>query len=258
LLAIAESYVEHVTEGETMLSAILLHFEDVFSGRRFFAMRNVVGRGPFLAKYDLKGCNDDKTIELFGTKLSAGRALLWSASQWCSSLDSAELAAYSAGKWAAARADLVVTAPQRSEILRRMRRDTAWLAQHRLMDYSLMVGVKTGKPGFAGGAVLGRLPLTRQCSDGSEVVLCVGVIDFLQRWNIKKAAARALKFLECNKATIPPDAYGRRFFTHFEERFVLANVPEPALLGRVGSPAKLAEVEEVHPKDAQRVRMQKA
>merc|ERR1719440_2653027 len=88
------------------------------------------------------------------------------------------------------------------------------------MDYSLLVGVKTGAPGFAAGAHAGQLPLVRSCEDGSEVAVCIGIIDFLQGWNLKKIAARAMKCLECNKATIPPAAYARRFCEYFEERFV--------------------------------------
>lgn len=234
LLSIAQSYFEHVRTGDSLLSAILLHFEDSATGRRFFVMRNVVGNGPFLAKYDLKGCNDDRTLELFGHKLCPSRVLLWSAAHWCGPLSGGggDWALYSSGKWAAARADLVVTEKQREEVIRRMRRDTAWLTGHQLMDYSLMVGVKTGKPGFAPEGRLGQVSLPRACSDGSEVAVCIGIIDFLQRWNMKKIAARAIKFLECNKATVPPGTYARRFCNHFEERFVptraLEELREPA------------------------------
>uniref|UniRef100_A0A6T0XCU5 PIPK domain-containing protein n=1 Tax=Alexandrium monilatum TaxID=311494 RepID=A0A6T0XCU5_9DINO len=254
LLEIAQSYAQHVTTGPTLLSAILLHFEDSESGRRFFAMRNAVGSGPFLAMYDLKGCNDDKTLELFGHKIVTVPMLLRSAGQICGQLEAAEWYAYNTGKWAAARADLVVTEAQRQEVVRLMRRDTAWLAQHRLMDYSLLVGMKTGKPGFAPTARLGQLALTRPCSDGSEVAVCVGIIDFLQRWNFKKVAARAVKCFECNKATIPPDAYARRFCLHFEERFVAAKAVEELLPARrrkeVGSPVKVLGVEEPEEKAA--------
>uniref|UniRef100_A0A7S1WCS2 PIPK domain-containing protein n=1 Tax=Alexandrium catenella TaxID=2925 RepID=A0A7S1WCS2_ALECA len=90
-----------------------------------------------------------------------------------------------------------------------------------------MVGLKTGKPGFCGRARLGQLHMPRPCADGTEVALCIGTIDFLQRWNLKKVAARAVKIFECNKATIPPDAYARRFCMHFEERFL----PTKALEG---------------------------
>jgi len=201
LLGITESYVKHLLGGDSLLAAILLHFEDKATRRKFFVMQNVLGDGPFLAKYDLKGCNDDKTLELFGDKLGG---------------------ACSTGKVAAFNIDLVVSAEQREEVLRRMDRDLDWLQSNHLMDYSLIVGVKTGPPGFVRGDEdrLGRLSLVQSCRDGSEVAVCVGIIDFLQQWTWYKKAARCIKCLEWNKATVPPAMYAERFGEHFEERFV--------------------------------------
>lgn len=230
LLGIAESYLEHVRNGDTLLSAIFIHFEDCATSRRFYAMGNVVGNGPFLAKYDLKGCNDDKTLELFGEKVSAAKRMVWHASHLCRFSSSAYRCEFTSGKRAAAKADLVVTEGQREEVVRRMRRDAKWLASNQLMDYSLIVGIKTLPPavGCSLNAHTGRLECVRTCADGSEVAVCVGIIDFLQRWTLVKMAARAIKCLECNKATIPPDAYALRFCDHFEERFISAKVKEPS------------------------------
>lgn len=200
LLRIAHKYFNHVRNGDTLLSAIFLHFQDLETGRRFYVMRNVLGSGPFLATYDLKGCVDDKTLELFGEKLGAS----------CST-----------GKVAALNADIVVTPTQRDDVLRKMKRDTSWLVSHGLMDYSLIVGVKTGPAGFvASEAGFGRTFLSRNCSDRSEVTVCVGIIDILQRWTFKKKVAEVIKQCHHDRATIPPEAYATRFYTHFEERFV--------------------------------------
>lgn len=206
LLAIARSYFHHVRGGDTLLAAILLHFEDAETGRLFFVMRNLLGDGPFLAKYDLKGCNDDKTLELFGDSRSD-----------CGT-----------SKVAAFNMDLVVTPEQRISLLQRMERDTKWLVSNQLMDYSLIVGIKTGLPGFVKDdeCSLGRLALVQQCKDGSEVAVCVGIIDFLQRWTWYKKAAKCVKCLEKNKATVPPKLYAERFNTHFEERFVATKFSE--------------------------------
>merc|ERR1719265_2112597 len=223
LLRITQSYFEHVRGDDTTICAILMHFQDKATGRKFFAMRNAIGSGPFLAMYDLKGCNDDKTLELFGSKIRAASMMLSHAGRWCGVYGSEYCYdAFSAGKWAAARVNLVVTETQRKDVLRRIRRDTDWLKSHQLMDYSMIVGVKTGPPGFAGENGMGQLSLARGCEDGSEVAVCVGIIDFLQQWNWKKMAARAIKCLEYNKATIPPAAYAQRFCDHFEDRFVCA------------------------------------
>jgi len=221
LLQVTESYVEHVRGGDTTLCAILLHFQDQATGRTFFAMRNVMGSGPFLAMYDLKGCNDDKTLELFGRKIRAASMMLSHCGTWCGAVGS-EYAydEFSSGKWAAARVNLVVTDAQRKDVLRRIHRDTAWLKSHDLMDYSMLVGVKSGPPGFTEGNHVGRLPLVRSCRDGSEVAVCVGIIDFLQKWDWKKMVARTIKCAECNKATIPPNAYAMRFCEYFEDHFI--------------------------------------
>jgi hypothetical protein len=224
LLEISESYFEHVRSADTLLSAIFLHFEDLATGRKFFAMQNAVGHGPFLAMYDLKGCNDDKTLELFGSKIRAASRMLAYAGQYCGYFGSSNwykaCAEFSAGKRAAARADLVVTTAQREDVIRRIKRDTDWLVKQNIMDYSMIVGVKTGPPGFTFEGSLGYCPLTHTCADGSEVAVCVGIIDFLQKWNLKKKTARAIKCLECNKATVPPARYARRFYEYFEDRFV--------------------------------------
>jgi hypothetical protein len=238
LCSVARSYFDHVSKGASLLAAIYLHFEDLSTGRKFYVMRNVLGSGPFLAKYDLKGCNDDKTIELFGKKIGAARLLITSAGRWCGYAGPQDLCAYTAGKWAAARADLVVTEKQREHVLEIMQRDTDWLASMSLMDYSLIVGVKTGPEGFASTpddvSGLGCQRFVRGCSDGSQVAVCVGIIDFLQLWTLKKMCARVVKCMECNKATIPPAAYATRFCNHFEDRFVAAksSASTPSIIGK--------------------------
>lgn len=222
LLEIAQSYVEHVRGGDTLLCAILLHFQDVATGRMFFAMRSATGDGPFLALYDLKGCNDDKTLELMGEKIRKSRTM-WSTCT-CSGASQA-LARYNAGKKAAAKADLVVTNEQRAAVMRRLERDTRWLAENGLMDYSLLVGVKTGNAGFMDSAKgqLGQDPFVRRCADGSEVAVCVAIIDYLQRWTFVKKAAEVIKVFESNRATISPGPYAERFLKHFGDRFTAAH-----------------------------------
>jgi hypothetical protein len=220
LLIITGSYFEHVHSGDSLLSGLFLHFEDVVTTRKFVVMRNVVGSGPFLAMYDLKGCNDDKTLQLFGSKIQSASRFISNVGWICGHPGSQDWYEYSAGKYAAARAELVVTESQREEVVRKIRHDTEWLVRHGLMDYSLVVGVKTLPAGSSPKPIFGQTPLARRCSDGSILVLYVGIIDFLQQWNLKKICARAIKCLECNKATIPPAAYARRFSEHFEDRFV--------------------------------------
>jgi len=45
----------------------------------------------------------------------------------------------------------------------------------------------------------------------------IGIIDFLQEWTSAKVAAQAIKFAECDKATVPPPEYGTRFKYRLKE-----------------------------------------
>ena len=58
--------------------------------------------------------------------------------------------------------------------------------------------------------------------EGGKVVaeLYVGIIDFLQEWTWKKEAAYWIKSLECDKATVRPADYGKRFRDRFQSRLV--------------------------------------
>ncbi|CAJ1399430.1 unnamed protein product [Effrenium voratum] len=165
LLHIAPLYGEHVISGDTLLSPIFLHFRDIATGKFFFAMRNSIGQGPFKACYDLKGCADDKLLEKEGAILS--RAACGSFSPW------------------EQRYTLDATL--------RMRRDTAFLVGHNLMDYSFLVAIKDCDATNEDW-VLKPYQL--------DLSVYVSIIDFLQ-------------------ATIPPKDYGHRFLTHFS-RCILA------------------------------------
>lgn len=220
LLQIAGSYAQHVRSGETVLCPIYLHFRDIATGRFFFAMRNAIGPGPFGALYDLKGCADDKLIEKAGEPLKAVHKRVWNISMWCGKLTwSKERYAYHEGKREARSVDIAMPAEQRSQCLRAIDRDTAWLAQHRLMDYSLLVAIKelpeVSASGGHGPSALGHRPFLHKAADGCDVAVYVTIIDYLQKWTLGKKVARCIKFTECNKATVPPASYAARFRDHF-------------------------------------------
>jgi hypothetical protein len=223
LLDITGSYSRHIRANPTLLCPVYLHFRDKVSARFFFVMRNTIGEGPFLGLYDLKGCADDKTIEKDGRPVKAVHKRIWNVGMWCgTSRWSDERRTYYDGKKAAKRLDIEVTSEQRQFVVDCIRRDTAWLASLRLMDYSLLVATKlVAEGGTASGTSSPSAlyaPLTRKQPDGSTIVLTVSIIDYLQRWTNGKRVARALKFLEQDKATIPPAMYAERFSNHFAER----------------------------------------
>jgi len=219
MLEITPSYVDHLHEDKSMISLVFLHYKDIQSGRTFFAMRNEVGNGPFHALYDLKGCADDKTIQLNGKAVKDVHKRIWNLSMWCGKCKwSEDRKTYYKGKQDAAHLKLRMTEEQRAVLVKALAYDMEWLAAHRLMDYSLLVARKTEAP--ATNTFL-KVP----GDNGSDDILCISIIDFLQKWTCGKRCARGVKVFECNKATVPPRVYAKRFQRHFEECFVAS---EPA------------------------------
>lgn len=216
LLSVTESYAEHVKSGDSRLCMVFLHYRDLASGRLFFVMRNEVGLGPFEALYDLKGCADDKMIVKNGGKVKAVHKRVWQVHLWCGRCRwSDDRRRYYACKEAARKLELPLPDKVRSELMRQISSDCEWLASNRLMDYSLLVGIRRDEPGIGG-----ERSFHLSGDNGNDSVLCLSIIDFLQLWTCGKRIARGLKFMECNKATVPPRAYARRFVRHFEGCFV--------------------------------------
>mmetsp|Transcript_92813 Transcript_92813/g.206409 ORF Transcript_92813/g.206409 Transcript_92813/m.206409 type:complete len:300 (+) Transcript_92813:148-1047(+) len=220
LLDITRSYYKHLTTGETRLCYFLMHFQDVLTGRKFVVMRNEVGSGSVSYLYDLKGCADDKTLIANGRSVKAVHKRIWNICMWCGQCTwTPERVTYYEGKVAAKRVRFALTGKQREQVLSAIKRDTEWLAQENLMDYSLLVAVKRGSPGTPTNVPCGQRPLVRMERDGSETAIYVSIIDFLQRWGPTKAIANWIKVLERNKATIKPEPYAERFALHFQDTF---------------------------------------
>lgn len=215
LLAVARSYLEHVQKGMSLLCSILLHFRDDKTGKMFFAMKNAVGAGPFKSMLDIKGCADDKTLEKDYHKVPAVHKRIWHLHMWLGSWTwSEQRREYHQGKRAARDFDLGVAPDEHAVLIDMLRRDAAWLEQHRLMDYSLLVAVREGRrvERERSSEFAGRL-------GGEDVLVSVSIIDFLQTWGMGKRVARGIKVLECDKATIPPSPYARRFCKRIQQRF---------------------------------------
>merc|ERR1719199_764517 len=100
-----------------------------------------------------------------------------------------------------------------------------------LMDYSLLVAMKSELPTVSADKIY-----TTYNANGDSLYLCLSIIDFLQSWGCGKRCARGIKVFECNKATVPPGIYGKRFQRHFEKCFVV-HEPKAETVG------KTAEVE---------------
>jgi hypothetical protein len=234
MLEITQEYVQHLHNGKSLLCTVFLHYRDIQSGRKFFAMRNEVGDPPFEALYDLKGCADDKTIEKNGKHVKDVHKRIWNVSMWCGKCRWTEdRRRYYKGKQDAARLTMSMSPEQRDDLVNKLAYDMDWLASHRLMDYSLLVAYKTEDPATT---TFLRVP----GENGEPLILCLSIIDFLQKWTCGKRVARALKVFECSKATVPPCMYARRFQRHFEACLV-GNAIERAEI-EVGKPASDSDV----------------
>lgn len=217
MLKVTPSYIEHMCGGDSRICPVFLHYRDIESGRTFFAMRNEVGGGPFKSLYDLKGCADDKILEYNGKTIEAIHKRCWNFGMWCGKCRwSHERHAYYNGKKEALRLKIPMSDDQREQIVKAIAYDCEWLASENLMDYSLLLATKADAP--ANGADRSFRIVN---DNGEESFLCISVIDFLQKWTCGKKVARCLKFTECNKATVPPKMYGKRFQRHFEKCFTV-------------------------------------
>mmetsp|Transcript_24066 Transcript_24066/g.42863 ORF Transcript_24066/g.42863 Transcript_24066/m.42863 type:complete len:171 (+) Transcript_24066:647-1159(+) len=133
---------------------------------------------------------------------------------------------YYQGKLNAANVDFHVTADQKEKIEMWIKRDCTFLSDLGLMDYSLMVSclvLERDDPDAeawinASQGSADEVPFV-SIYDGKVQVLHLGIIDFLQDWTCTKNIAMCIKFLECNKATIPPGWYAARFIETFCWKF---------------------------------------
>jgi len=223
LLSLAPSYGDHVRTGDTLLSPIYLHFRDMASDRYLFAMRNSIGKSPFKACYDLKGCADDKLIEKEGERIKAVHKRIWKIGMWCGQVNwTDERKRYYAGKVEARRIQVELQPQQRSSFISLLKRDTDFLAGHNLMDYSLLIATKEIPCGEESPSPSALKPYRCAGPNGKDLLVYMSLIDFLQVWTTGKRVARCIKVCECNKATIPPKAYANRMLTHFTHQVVEA------------------------------------
>jgi len=176
MLEITPSYVQHLRDDRSLICTVFLHYKDTQNGRKFFAMRNEVGNGPFKALYDLKGCADDKTLELNGKSIEAVHKRIWNICMWCGKCRwTEERRRYYKGKEDAAHLTMRMTTEQRAQLVKSLAYDADWLASNRLMDYSLLVATKVVPPDTK---TFLRVP----GENGEEEILCLSIIDFLQKW----------------------------------------------------------------------------
>lgn len=149
--AITRDYMERVVEG-SILVPIYMHFRfrscDATPERKelgfpsYIVMRNLMpAEGTWKNRYDLKGCDDDKTLEADNLRVRAVHKRFWHF--WYTECCwSDERWNYFKGKMEAKNLRLVLPEGERNELLSCMYGDVQWLIDAGLMDYSLLLGVQ--------------------------------------------------------------------------------------------------------------------
>merc|ERR1711990_1149964 len=94
---------------------------------------------------------------------------------------------YYNGKVAAREISIPLLEEQRNKLLNCIKRDTAWLASLRLMDYSLLVAIKESAPaGTSASGEGGALTANRPILAPNGKAIHTSIIDFLQKWTSGK------------------------------------------------------------------------
>lgn len=174
LLAVTERYAAHVLPSPapgggrareqdrpkgTLLCLYLLHYQDVATRKVFVVMANSLARTPlpslaagvedgqqrYDSVYDLKGCADDKTLRDGGRAVAIVHKRFWQAHLWLGEAAwSAERKAYHRGKVEARHFEALLPQDLYEELYATVERDVKeFLVPCGLMDYSLLVGVRT-------------------------------------------------------------------------------------------------------------------
>lgn len=222
LLVMLPSYYEHICKNpDTLLTKYMAHFS-VQTRRdrhiRMVVMASIFNDQVFIdRKYDLKG----STYKRF-----ASEEQLQSENVTLKDQDFD---------------DAVYFRPEVLEkILGQLERDSAYLESHGVMDYSLLLGLsdmmpeeddsfksrygskEEGAPYFVG---------YQRDAHGrkSGVRVCMGIIDFLQRFRLRKKieyAGRVMQSCSSSAASVaPPHLYRERFMVFLQSRFL----PDPDL-----------------------------
>lgn len=213
LLQCGESYVKHIFSEQSVLAPIYVHFE--VSGNRFVAMLAVIEEGLWDRVYDLKGCADDKELVFESKPLKPVHKRWFMMHMKCECFWSQDRVLYSEGKRRAKALHVNLRPEDRQRVVQSIKNDVNWLQSHNLMDYSMLVGIRSNNSSPpAPESAKSAFEFTFEGESG-PMLMSLGIIDFLQPWNTSKEVAQCVKFLETNKATVPAKIYGDRFVEHF-------------------------------------------
>lgn len=109
---------------------------------------------------------------------------------------------------------LNLTERQKIQFLKQISKDSLFLQYHKIMDYSLLLGIKNIEKEKVIFDSRGKSQFQYLESQDSQEAYFIGIIDILQLWNLKKQAEMQLKSLSSEKSglsSVPPIEYSTRF-----------------------------------------------
>jgi hypothetical protein len=254
LLKITKEYVQHVC-GDSFMVRFGLHFKRKSNNKNYVLMNSWLPGSEKELKdktnfpedvyeeiYDLKGCADDKMMAEDGKTMKQVHKRFHYCAMHCCEV-STERQRYKKGKIKARNNKFYLFFNERKHIMAKIQSDAQFLRINGLMDYSLIVGIKTcpievfqdkylPKGGFSSGVNNNESTQPYYVVHNRQVLAYyIGIIDFLQFYNCKKKIAHYIKCCDVKPlATVKPSAYGIRFDDYFSKKFILSKDSTPSWL----------------------------
>jgi len=122
------------------------------------------------------------------------------------------------------RGNIALGSELRNVLMKQIKEDANWLDIHKLLDYSLLVGLSVS-PSETSEKAAEDISMFRQDGGGLRVgnmVVYMGIIDILTKYNMKKRAEHYIigALNDRNQiSAIPPDKYRARFVAFFKTIF---------------------------------------
>jgi len=220
-LDILPEYAAHFREHPTsqigrIFGLFDINFKDAGKSIKFFVMEALdpIVPNSILRKYDLKGSKSDRKtlsgeIESISMKTKIKEVLK------DNDFDEIDKA-------------ILLSSTAKENLINSFRIDVAFFRLHNIIDYSLIISVvdlSQLPEGYLKKELESRNHHIFRSAQDSSIGYFVGIIDYFQLYNFKKAMERLTKrVLKCNSrldtSSQPPKFYGRRFFGRMQEYFV--------------------------------------
>eukprot|EP00040_Diaphanoeca_grandis_P029742 m.174825 g.174825 ORF g.174825 m.174825 type:complete len:375 (+) comp31786_c1_seq1:57-1181(+) len=233
LLNVAESLVQQVLNGSSVVCRIVMHFHVKNHTKDYMVMNSWVpstGNLDLWRLMDLKGTADDKTMIKDANPIEEVHKRFWKVHMNFSCCRTQDRNVYYKGKKDAFNFDFHVTKQQQSEILQAIRSDAEYFQKQGLMDYSLIAAVyKVPASEYSDARkeeIFPKLKFDERQpfiakSGGDVYAYYLGIIDILQPWTTAKKIAHCIKCTFAPKpiSTVEPVFYGDQFSSHFTKHF---------------------------------------